>query len=91
MESYEQNNYMLDNENNRYNNRQFRYQNDPNSLNYSSNLNENNYYNNNYDSYNTNQSYNNYHIINETYSRGLINSEKGEEQIDIFQRSQLKI
>ena len=82
MESYEQNNYMLDNENNRYNNRQFRYQNDPNSLNYSSNLNENNYYNNNYDSYNTNQSYNNYHIINETYSRGLINSEKGEEQIN---------
>ena len=82
MESCEQNNYMLENENNRYNNREYRYQNDPNSLNYSINLNENNYNNNIYDSYNTNQSYNNYHIINETYSQGLNNSAKGEEQIN---------
>ena len=83
MESYSQNNYMLENENKRYNNGDYRYQNDPNSLNYSSNTNEYNYYSNNiYDSYNQNQnqSYNNnYTTINETYSQSLGNSEKREE------------
>ena len=87
-QDYEQNDYHSINENNRYNMREgdYLYQNEGNSLNYSSNYsNDYNYYSNN--SYHNHNNYNNYNqyrnnnlaSINEAVSQNSISTEKKEE------------
>ena len=89
IEDYEQNDFMLINENNRYLNkeREYPFQRDGNNLSYSSNtnINDNNsyYYNNNFNNNNNSINYNkNYNLINEEYSQNII-TEKIEESKNI--------
>lgn len=91
IEDYEQNNFMQNNENERYINkeREYPYQNGPNELIYSNNRRSdyNNYtnnYNNNYNNYsqNYNNNYNSYNNINEGYSQNSIITEKRDETLN---------
>jgi hypothetical protein len=86
IEDYEQNDYLLSYENNRYNkkDKEEHFQKEPNRLDYSSiNTNEYNYYNNNYNNYSQNiNSNNNYNSINPAYSQNSIITEKREETMN---------